>query len=125
MEGTVALMNVIHIVTRGARSRPCVVATAKGNSTRFSTRTFHVIDLRPAGTVRGKVNTPVGMVPCGFGINRPMVGQPRQIAAGKVHSVDLGVAVARSEEHTSELQSRENLVCRLLLEEKKIRAHTG
>src|SRR5690606_42132725 len=28
-------------------------------------------------------------------------------------------AFARSEEHTSELQSRENLVCRLLLEKKK------
>src|SRR5690606_41133128 len=28
-------------------------------------------------------------------------------------------AVRRSEEHTSELQSRENLVCRLLLEKKK------
>src|SRR5690606_41574207 len=28
-------------------------------------------------------------------------------------------ARARSEEHTSELQSRENLVCRLLLEKKK------
>src|SRR5690606_41597331 len=28
-------------------------------------------------------------------------------------------AMARSEEHTSELQSRENLVCRLLLEKKK------
>src|SRR5690606_40245195 len=28
---------------------------------------------------------------------------------------------ARSEEHTSELQSRENLVCRLLLEKKKLR----
>src|SRR5690606_40790700 len=28
------------------------------------------------------------------------------------------VVVARSEEHTSELQSRENLVCRLLLEKK-------
>src|SRR5690606_40027720 len=28
-------------------------------------------------------------------------------------------ADARSEEHTSELQSRENLVCRLLLEKKK------
>src|SRR5690606_40514104 len=27
-----------------------------------------------------------------------------------------GVEVTRSEEHTSELQSRENLVCRLLLE---------
>src|SRR5690606_41450897 len=28
--------------------------------------------------------------------------------------------IFRSEEHTSELQSRENLVCRLLLEKKKI-----
>src|SRR5690606_41141319 len=31
---------------------------------------------------------------------------------------------SRSEEHTSELQSRENLVCRLLLEKKKIRKKT-
>src|SRR5690606_41092705 len=30
-----------------------------------------------------------------------------------------GNATIRSEEHTSELQSRENLVCRLLLEKKK------
>src|SRR5436309_12519919 len=30
---------------------------------------------------------------------------------------------ARSEEHTSELQSRENLVCRLLLEKKKNKAY--
>src|SRR5690606_41721658 len=29
---------------------------------------------------------------------------------------DLGLVAGRSEEHTSELQSRENLVCRLLLE---------
>src|SRR5690606_39699649 len=29
------------------------------------------------------------------------------------------LSVLRSEEHTSELQSRENLVCRLLLEKKK------
>src|SRR5690606_41837253 len=34
------------------------------------------------------------------------------------HSFVPGGAVARSEEHTSELQSRENLVCRLLLEKK-------
>src|SRR5690606_39531670 len=32
----------------------------------------------------------------------------------------LAQPVRRSEEHTSELQSRENLVCRLLLEKKKI-----
>src|SRR5438874_7906244 len=30
----------------------------------------------------------------------------------------------RSEEHTSELQSRRDLVCRLLLEKKKTRQHT-
>src|SRR2546430_12015555 len=31
----------------------------------------------------------------------------------------------RSEEHTSELQSQSNLVCRLLLEKKKYRLHSG
>src|SRR5690606_41974947 len=35
-----------------------------------------------------------------------------------VHSESIEL-VLRSEEHTSELQSRENLVCRLLLEKKK------
>src|SRR5690606_42086381 len=43
----------------------------------------------------------------------------RGVAAGKgVGKVDLvgSQRVKRSEEHTSELQSRENLVCRLLLE---------
>src|SRR5690606_41545514 len=34
-------------------------------------------------------------------------------------SVQRGHCLPRSEEHTSELQSRENLVCRLLLEKKK------
>src|SRR2546430_17642666 len=33
------------------------------------------------------------------------------------------IRVSRSEEHTSELQSQSNLVCRLLLEKKKQREH--
>src|SRR5688572_32258296 len=33
--------------------------------------------------------------------------------------VVFGIGVLRSEEHTSELQSQSNLVCRLLLEKKK------
>src|SRR5256885_10160639 len=37
---------------------------------------------------------------------------------------DLGSFSARSEEHTSELQSPCNLVCRLLLEKKKNNRHT-
>src|SRR5690606_41064332 len=37
------------------------------------------------------------------------------------HTYEEVQATCRSEEHTSELQSRENLVCRLLLEKKKKR----
>src|SRR2546430_11283937 len=36
-----------------------------------------------------------------------------------VHAFHEHVGAARSEEHTSELQSQSNLVCRLLLEKKK------
>src|SRR2546430_12589829 len=47
------------------------------------------------------------------------------VAERKAEAVTLDVAVCgkvggRSEEHTSELQSQSNLVCRLLLEKKKI-----
>src|SRR5690606_40631650 len=41
---------------------------------------------------------------------------PRQVAA---KAPPTGFVRSRSEEHTSELQSREKLVCRLLLEKKK------
>src|SRR5262249_62363108 len=41
-------------------------------------------------------------------------GPPEPVAAGPP-----GLRVPRSEEHTSELQSLTNLVCRLLLEKKK------
>src|SRR5690606_39862455 len=37
-----------------------------------------------------------------------------------IHFLKNIAGASRSEEHTSELQSRENLVCRLLLEKKKI-----
>src|SRR5690606_28713198 len=43
-------------------------------------------------------------------------------AAGAAHSLIREESIGgRSEEHTSELQSRENLVCRLLLEKKNTR----
>src|SRR5690606_41858364 len=37
-------------------------------------------------------------------------------SSGQLAAFDNRVSTSRSEEHTSELQSRENLVCRLLLE---------
>src|SRR2546426_8416019 len=48
-------------------------------------------------------------------------GRPRSHVVERVDDVD---DVFRSEEHTSELQSPCNLVCRLLLEKKKT-THTG
>src|SRR5207302_9854974 len=43
----------------------------------------------------------------------------RRAAHRPMRLLPVGCPVRRSEEHTSELQSRENLVCRLLLEKKK------
>src|SRR5438445_5930855 len=43
---------------------------------------------------------------------------------GNVAAVASGSVQNRSEEHTSELQSRQYLVCRLLLEKKKFHCHT-
>src|SRR3712207_7350881 len=44
---------------------------------------------------------------------------PARPGAGGVHHVAFRTPDERSEEHTSELQSRQYLVCRLLLEKKK------
>src|SRR2546429_4887193 len=47
----------------------------------------------------------------------------RHARHGRLHAVPH--AQGRSEEHTSELQSRLHLVCRLLLEKKKIEPNTA
>src|SRR2546428_6795888 len=61
-------------------------------------------------------------VPLGWAKEAPILTQSRIDVPRFGQSVPSGrVAVAgvRSEEHTSELQSRSDLVCRLLLEKKK------
>src|SRR5690606_39492622 len=71
--------------------------------------------VRAPGVLAGNGHRPRGR-------GRPMSGGP---GGGLHHDVPCGTKryaspgthdVPRSEEHTSELQSRENLVCRLLLE---------
>src|SRR5947209_12924133 len=51
---------------------------------------------------------------CGLGVTV----NGNRVARGALESGD-EITVGRSEEHTSELQSRQYLVCRLLLEKKK------
>src|SRR2546430_13354259 len=50
-------------------------------------------------------------------LGRPALGSRQCLSRIAVHRI--GREQARSEEHTSELQSQSNLVCRLLLEKKK------
>src|SRR3712207_7498251 len=50
---------------------------------------------------------------------RQALGPPRRHDAAPVGAANHLLDLERSEEHTSELQSRQYLVCRLLLEKKK------
>src|SRR5690606_39472576 len=81
-----------------------------------------------AGYPFGIANVPVnlieraeiysGVVPVRFGADA-LGGAVNLVTDGAVQDRKLGGSYevgSRSEEHTSELQSRENLVCRLLLE---------
>src|SRR5690606_40608837 len=49
---------------------------------------------------------------------RPAPASPRHTNGDCTENAQTQAEASRSEEHTSELQSRENLVCRLLLEKK-------
>src|SRR3712207_7204001 len=54
----------------------------------------------------------------------PNVLREKANAHPSMVGLDLASTSSRSEEHTSELQSRQYLVCRLLLEKKKKNTHT-
>src|SRR5436309_11439198 len=73
-------------------------------STLFPYTTLFRSILVPANTARPHTAT---FQPLGGFSGDPAIVRPRSTFGG------------RSEEHTSEFQSRENLVCRLLLEKKK------
>src|SRR5690242_21063574 len=62
-------------------------------------------------------------LPCGYLLTDLVQPQPHQPATCIVLAVKL--PQSRSEEHTSELQSHVNLVCRLLLEKKKKKKRTN
>src|SRR3712207_7069256 len=77
--------------------------------------------LKPTKPFQGKPLRPVGLPPSGYVAPpfavvvavRQQAPQAEEVVGPREHGDD------RSEEHTSELQSRQYLVCRLLLEKKK------
>src|SRR5690606_41193395 len=78
----------------------------------------HVADLElvaGGGAVGAAVVVAGALEEAGVGEEGDGLGDDAGGGAGQA----AGVLGGRSEEHTSELQSRENLVCRLLLEKKK------
>src|SRR5690606_41177864 len=100
-------------------SAPCVVSTSSLHDALpiLLPHGSIVVTLGAAGAF---VSHPDG-VPRGDGRGFYRVGAERVDAvdstgAGDAFNGALAAAMARSEEHTSELQSREKLVCRLLLE---------
>src|SRR3712207_8998284 len=65
-----------------------------------------------------------GLVPLSYHLPHETLAVARPVGEGGVYEVQAEVygppqSPQRSEEHTSELQSRQYLVCRLLLEKKK------
>src|SRR3712207_6879929 len=63
----------------------------------------------------------VGSIPSTGGIDTPTTSGAGHLGGGSGTPTSSGI---RSEEHTSELQSRQYLVCRLLLEKKKKKINT-
>src|SRR5690606_19961330 len=87
--------------------------SVKEATTRFQLKDFDLIvsDLRLPGAPGTDLIKLAGEIPV-------LIMTSYASLRSAVDSMRMG-AVDRSEEHTSELQSRENLVCRLLLEKKK------
>src|SRR2546427_6867556 len=64
-----------------------------------------------------------GALPLGHLLGR--IGMPYRGGEGGATQLEVEPGALRSEEHTSELQSQSNLVCRLLLEKKKLTVDTS
>src|SRR2546430_5369625 len=68
------------------------------------------------GAARVVLNDPTGAL-------QPHRARELVTQVAEASGLSVGVYCQRSEEHTSELQSQSNLVCRLLLEKKNKRSH--
>src|SRR5690606_41521619 len=82
-------------------------------------------DALPISKPQPRSHSRVYPVHLGQGITAGRIVRTRRDRPSVGAAAALYPSTARSEEHTSELQSRENLVCRLLLEKKKCSSATS
>src|SRR2546427_7280547 len=102
-----------------ADREPAVTAEPARHLLRTPILPQELLDLRPLSGRELPIASGVRAAAAGVPLGE--LGAIRPIARGPIalHLPRHGAAMARSEEHTSELQSQSNLVCRLLLEKKK------
>src|SRR2546427_13269255 len=81
-----------------------------------ATTEIYPLSLHDALPISMSSNSSVG---CRNGLARSRSGSVPAAGGHAAASAPAGARCQRSEEHTSELQSQSNLVCRLLLEKKK------
>src|SRR5207249_10364035 len=106
---------------RFARCTRRVAATAEGGAPACSAKSrLRWRLVIPSVSARSPTVLPSSRKPPSISLNARVT-----VAAAPRHAGDARVQAdrRRSEEHTSELQSRFDLVCRLLLEKKKIISH--
>src|SRR2546430_9744157 len=105
-------------------ARTCLVLHSRGTPGGFANPFSAVLSSRASWrsvlwicNSRHRPCTPLRLCSCNY--RRDCDARSAHLSMGK--SEKLGKWIFRSEEHTSELQSQSNLVCRLLLEKKKNR----
>src|SRR5690349_25171491 len=107
MHSTTNCLHYSHAQSKAIRDRPPAVQHEVSPSVSLVLFFFYsYVDLRDLHSFPTRRSSDL----CGLSVIEG--GQGRHVTA-------LDVDVVRSEEHTSELQSRRELVCRLLLEKKK------
>src|SRR5205823_10398004 len=120
-------VNPVASALRSSRTRTTSPTTTVAGGSRPSSATRSASVARVATTVRCVGSVPLAITAAGVSGSAPC-SSSRAVISGNADSPISTTSVgtrARSEEHTSELQSLAYLVCRLLLEKKKIRKPVG
>src|SRR5947207_9712315 len=99
-------------------TRPIIVRTSASAPNRTSGATLSAKPCKLAANARMK------LAPSSSAANGTNATGSEASVAAPTTAARVGAATLRSEEHTSELQSHSDLVCRLLLEKKKKKKKT-